>query len=293
MNLNAFQKQKALSTISTFGIGGYAAYSIEVRSYPEMQEAINTCRQNDLPYRIIGKGSNCLFSDQGFNGVIILNKIDFIQQVQPGKFYAGGGASFSLLGTQTARQGWAGLEFASGIPASVGGAVYMNAGANGSDTAQTLVSVDFIDSEGNLKVFQKDQLQFSYRNSTFQQLKGAIVGATFQLSPSPTAREHQLSIIRYRQATQPYGQKSAGCIFRNPSCGYAGALIEACGLKGKSIGGAQVSTMHANFIVNINNASASDVLELIKLIKNEVTLKQGVDLESEVQIITDTFTVTG
>lgn len=287
MNLHEFQKQKALSTLSTFGIGGFATYFIEVRSYADMQEAIQICRQNALPYCIIGKGSNCLFSDYGFNGVIILNKIEFIQQIQPGKFYAGGGSSFSLLGSQTARQGWSGLEFASGIPASVGGAVYMNAGANGTDTSQTLVSVDFVDSEGNLETFYKEQLHFSYRNSTFQHLQGAIVGATFQLIPSPSAREKQLSIIRYRQATQPYGQKSAGCIFRNPDSGFAGALIEACGLKGKSIGGAQVSTLHANFIVNIDNATAKDVFELIKFVRDEVALKQGVSLESEVQIISD------
>lgn len=286
MNLHQFQKQKTLSSLSTFGIGGCAAYFTEVRSYADMQEAINICRQNALPYHIIGKGSNCLFSDQGFNGVIILNKIEFIQQIHPGLFYAGGGTSFSLLGTQTARQGWSGLEFASGIPASVGGAVYMNAGANGTETAQTLISVDFVDSQGDLKVFDKEQLHFSYRHSVFQNLQGAIVGATFQLTPSALARENQLSIIRYRQATQPYGQKSAGCIFRNPNCGYAGALIEACGLKGKSIGGAQISTLHANFIVNIDNATAKNVLELIELVKNEVAIKKGTTLESEVQIIT-------
>lgn len=291
MKLHDFQKQKALSTLSTFGIGGCAAYFIEVRSYADMQDAIRTCRENALPYHIVGKGSNSLFSDQGFSGVIILNKIEFIKEIDPGLFYAGGGSSFSLLGSQTARQGRSGLEFAAGIPASVGGAVYMNAGANGSDTAQTLVSVDFIDAEGTLKTLLKDQLYFSYRRSSFQQLQGAIVGATFQLNPSATARETQLSIIRYRQATQPYGQKSAGCIFKNPDCGHAGALIEACGLKGKSIGGAQVSTMHANFIINASNASAKDVLELIEHVRDVVALKQGVILESEVQIITDSSMV--
>lgn len=289
MKLHDFQKQKALSALSTFGIGGCAAYFLEVRSYTEMQNAIQTCRENALPYHILGKGSNSLFSDHGFNGAILLNKIEFITQVQPGKFHAGGGSSFSLLGSQTARQGWSGLEFASGIPASVGGAVYMNAGANGTDTSQTLISVDFVDAAGSLKTLYKDQLHFSYRHSSFQQLQGAIVGATFQLTPSASARETQLSIIRYRQATQPYGQKSAGCIFQNPTCGYAGALIEACGLKGKRIGGAQVSTMHANFIINADNASAKDVLALIKLVRDEVALKQGVTLESEVQIITDSF----
>lgn len=285
MILNKFRKEKALNSLCTFGIGGLASFFIEVRDYCEMAAALQACQQNALPFRILGKGSNCLFSDQGFHGAIILNKIEFIQHIQPGRFHVGGGTSFSLLGTQTARQGWSGLEFAAGIPATVGGAVYMNAGANGSETSEFLVSVDFINADGNLQTFKKDQLEFSYRFSTFQKSYGAIVGATFQLTPDFNAREKQLTIISYRKSTQPYGQKSAGCIFRNPSCGHAGALIEACGLKGKTIGGAQVSTLHANFIVNTGHATTQNVLELISFIQSEVFKQKGIALESEVQII--------
>lgn len=282
-----FQEQKSLKELCTFGIGGAARYFTEVQTVAEMQEALKTCAEKKLPFFILGKGSNCLFSDHGFHGVVILNKIDFFTQEQPDIFHVGAGYSFSLLGAQTARQGYSGLEFASGIPATVGGAIFMNAGANGTETCATLQSVDFVDPEGNLQTFSKDQLEFSYRFSSFHHLQGAIVGAKFRLEPSTSARDKQLQIIRYRKATQPYGHKSAGCIFRNPSCGYAGALIEESGLKGVTVGGAQVSTLHANFVINTDNATAADVLELIALVKDKVYQKTGIVLESEVRIIPD------
>jgi len=278
-----FQKNRLLKELTTFGIGGPAKYWLEVRSISEMQNGLILCRENNLPYLILGKGSNCLFDDQGFNGVIFVNKIDFFEQPIPGTFHIGAGYSFSLLGSQTARQEWSGLEFASGIPGSVGGAVFMNAGANGRETCESLTSVDFVDDYGNLKHINKDELSFSYRHSSFQTMPGAIVGATFTLTPNATARAKQLEIIAYRTKTQPYGQMSAGCIFKNPTCGHAGALIEQSGLKGISIGDAQVSTLHANFIVNKGSATAEDVHALIAHIKKEVKAKTNIDLESEVR----------
>ncbi|MGZ3633228.1 MAG: UDP-N-acetylmuramate dehydrogenase [Parachlamydiaceae bacterium] len=290
LSLNHFQQNVLLKVYCTFGIGGPATYFTEVRSIAEMQSALKICHAHSLPFCILGKGSNCLFSDRGFNGVIILNKIDFHQEIHPGSFYVGAGYSFSLLGTQTARNGWTGLEFASGIPATVGGAIFMNAGANGTETCETLVSVDFVTSTGELKTFLKKDLQFSYRSSSFHELSGAIVGATFQLNACSFARQKQLDIIRYRQATQPYGQKSAGCVFRNPSQKYAGALIEQCQLKGIALGGAAISTLHGNFIVNTGTASAKDVLSLISHIQNQVAIRTGITLESEVRVIPHHFT---
>lgn len=280
-----FQEGKSLRSLCTFGIGGPARYFVEVRTIPEMQDVLAKCRQQQLPTLIIGKGSNCLFDDRGFDGVVILNKIDFIDRPTPETVHVGAGYSFSLLGSQTARQGFAGLEFASGIPGSVGGAVFMNAGANGSETCNTLVSVDFIDEKGVLHCLKKEELHFAYRHSSFQDTPGVIVGATFVLTPSDTARTKQLEIIAYRKKTQPYSDKSAGCIFRNPVCGAAGALIDKSGLKGTNIGGAKVSEMHANFIVNTGDATAEDVLKLIALIKQTVHEKTGVELESEVRYI--------
>lgn len=280
-----FQRDVSLREYCTFGIGGPARYFVEVSTFHELQHAFSLCHAHQLPYFILGKGSNCLFDDRGFDGLVIYNKIDFWDTPQPGTFHVGAGYSFSLLGTQTARLGWSGLEFASGIPGSVGGAVFMNAGANGGETCQCLLSVEYIDAEGGLQEYKREDLNFSYRYSPFQKMSGAIVAATFALSPSPTARARQIEIIEYRKKTQPLRDKSAGCMFRNPQCGHAGALIEQSGLKNICVGGAQVSEKHANFIVNTGKATAKDVLELVSFVQQRVKEKTGVELESEVRYI--------
>lgn len=280
-----FHPSYPLKKLTTFGIGGEARYFVEARTVDRIQEVLAFCKKQHFPFFILGKGSNLLFDDRGFDGVVIANRIDFIERPAESIFHVGAGYSFSLLGSQTARQGWSGLEFASGIPGSVGGAVYMNAGANGRETCESLTAVDFVSDEGVLHRFERDELHFSYRTSPFQQMKGAIVSATFNLTPSPMARQKQLEIIQYRKQTQPYSEKSAGCIFRNPSCGHAGALIDQSGLKGESIGGAQVSSLHANFIINTGEASSKDVLKLIEHIQEQVKQQTGVELESEVRYI--------
>ena len=274
-----------LKDYCTFGIGGPARYFLEVYTIEEMQQAIAFCSSKGIRYIALGKGSNCLFDDKGFNGAVLVNKIDFCEEITPGIYHVGAGYSFALLGVQTARKGWAGLEFASGIPASVGGAVYMNAGANGQETCQHLKSVDFVDNDGVIKTMDKEELSFSYRSSPFQKMKGAIVAATFELSPNQEARKKQIEIVTYRKNTQPYGDRSAGCIFLNPPCEHAGALIEKCGLKGFSVGDAQVSQMHANFLINADRASCSDMKELIALVTKKVKEQTNIELHSEVRYI--------
>lgn len=279
------EQQRSLKDLTTFGIGGPAHYFIEVQDIPTMQLLLPFCQQHQLPFFILGKGSNSLFDDRGFAGVVIANRISFLHKLAEDTWHVGAGYSFSLLGSQTARQGWSGLEFASGIPGSVGGAVYMNAGANGGETCQSLISVDFVTPDGEFHCLPKEQLTFSYRFSSFQQSPGVIVGATFRLKKMPEARQKQLDIIDYRKKTQPYNAKSAGCVFRNPTQMSAGALIDQSGLKGKMIGGAQVSLLHANFVINTGQASTADVLQLLDLIKQEVKERTGIDLESEVRYI--------
>ena len=279
-----FQEGRYLSEFSTFGIGGPARYFLEVRSIEEMQNALRYCHEEKLPFCVVGKGSNSLFDDRGFNGLVLLNKIGFCT-IEDQLVHVGAGYSFSLLGVQTARKGLGGLEFASGIPASVGGAVYMNAGANGAEVKDTVIEVSYVTEQGELNHYMKEELSFSYRTSSFQKMKGAIVAAKFRLLPQAEARERQLKIIDYRTRTQPYGDKSIGCIFRNPTSHSAGALIEQSGLKGVSVGDAQVSTLHANFIINRGEASAQSVLELAKLVQSTVKEKSGVDLEMEIRII--------
>jgi len=275
-----------LKYASTIGIGGPADLFIEVHSKPQMLAAIAYCKDHNHNYMVIGKGSNVLFSDLGFKGAVILNKIDFCDDLGSGLFYAGAGFSFSLLGTRTAKDGWSGLEFAAGIPASVGGAVYMNAGANGTDTASHIKAIEYIDDKGQEHVLIREDIDFGYRFSSFQKMpQSVIVAATFALHPNTSARAMQLKIIAHRTLSQPLREKSAGCIFQNDSQKSAGALIDECNLKGVSVGDAEVSSMHANFIINKGNATASDVLALILCIQEELKVKKNIHLRTEIQII--------
>lgn len=279
------QENKPLRETCTLGIGGPARYFIEIRTIEHAHEALDFARKKKLPFHVLGKGSNSLFDDRGYHGIIINNKIDFFKELEEGRFQVGAGYNFSLLGAQTARQGWAGLEFASGIPGSVGGAIFMNAGANGSETAHAVESVSFLHAAGAKQVLATKEMLFGYRSSLFHQLSGIIIDATFKLSQKPQARQKQLEIIEYRKKTQPYAEKSAGCIFRNP-CGLsAGALIEKAGLKGHAIGAAKVSEKHANFIVNSGNASSAQFLALISIVQSEVKMHFGIELESEIRHI--------
>ncbi len=279
------QKDKLLSSLTTIKVGGKAKEYTSISSYVDLRIAFAYAKEHHLDVFILGKGSNLLCNDEGFDGLVIHNKINFVefQKNEQLHVYIGAGYSFSLLGSQTAREGYTGLEFASGIPASVGGAIFMNAGANGSETCDCLTEVEFLDLNGNVSIHSKESLAFSYRYSSFQKMRGAIVGARFALNPSPLAREKQLNIIQYRKNTQPLTDPSAGCIFRNPEAEHAGALIEKCGLKGLQEGSAAVSTIHGNFIINKGGAQAKDIEALIAKIQQEVKLQTGFFLESEVR----------
>ncbi len=281
-----WKKSIRLSDLTTMGIGGAVNDYVEIHTAEQCREAINECRKDHLPYFILGKGSNCLFFEQGFHGTLLHIKIDTFEALPDGVFKVGAGFSFSLLGTRTAREGWGGLEFATGIPASVGGAVFMNAGANGQEVSKTLLEVEYLHSNGEIEIFSKDNLTFAYRTSPFQSMDGVILSATFQLSPCDQARTRQQELFQYRKATQPYHEKSAGCVFRNPKRGSAGALIDKNGLKGLSVGGAAVSEMHGNFLVNRNQATADEMLQLIHEIEQNILQKSGVALEREIRIIT-------
>lgn len=284
MNL-LFATDRTLSEFSTFGIGGPIRYFAEVKSFDEMREGILFAKERSLPFLVLGKGSNCLFDDRGFGGVVLLNRIDFCEWGEA-SVYVGSGYSFSYLGIQSARLQLSGLEFASGIPASVGGAIFMNAGANGKETCESLQSVTFINAEGSIQEYAKHELTFSYRSSLFHSLQGAIVAASFAFTPNnPLARQKQLEIVDYRIRTQPLKEKSIGCIFRNPPNQNAGYLIQESGLKGFRLGGAKVSEIHANFIVNDTGASSKEVIDLMRLVEAQVYQKTGIHLEPEVRVI--------
>ena len=274
-------QNESLKKYSTFGIGGPAAYVVGVATLDELRTILVFCSGENIPYLVVGKGSNTLFSDQGFDGIVILNKIVYYERTDL-LVSVGGGYSFSLLGMRTARENLSGLEFAAGIPATVGGAIYMNAGIGKDQTGNALEEVTYVNEKGEIEVFQKEALQFSYRTSSFQQMRGVIAGAKFQLTQSVDAKQRVQELVDHRLLTQPYKARSAGCIFRNPSEGpSAGALIDQCGLKGVRRGGAEVSSLHANFIINRGEATAEDVLRLIKHIQGEVKAQTGIELEKE------------
>lgn len=269
---------------STYAIGGPAEEFYTVESIEEMQEVLHDLYARKISFIVVGKGSNCLFDDRGFRGAVILNKIGSIEWKENSVF-VGAGYSFSLLGAQSARNHLSGLEFASGIPASVGGAVYMNAGANGKETKDALQKVTYVDEKGTLIMYEKSEISFSYRYSSFQEKKGAIVAAEFLLETCENAKKTQSEIIFYRKKTQPLNEKSCGCVFRNPEGVSAGKVIEECGLKGVKIGGAEVSLVHGNFIINADNASSRDILALIAHVQKIVLEKKGIYLEPEMRII--------
>lgn len=282
--LPLFKKNQNLSRFSSFGIGGFARLYVEVTNIEDLCLVLAYSYREKIPFHVLGNGSNSLFDDRGFDGLIIHVKIShlFINEMQA---VAGGGYNFALLGVKTARKGLSGLEFASGIPASVGGAVFMNAGAGGSEVFDVLSSVQFVDERGKLHHLKKNELSYSYRRSSFHEVSGVIAEATFQLSLDKSARERQLSIVNYRTKTQPYGELCCGCVFQNPSGTSAGYLIEKCGLKEAKVGGAMVSSLHANFILNYRQAKAKDVLSLAAYVKRCVKEQTGIELEMELRSI--------
>ncbi|KAK9038941.1 hypothetical protein V6N11_023782 [Hibiscus sabdariffa] len=289
--------KKLLKDLCTWGIGGPCNYFVQVFHQTHLLSAIRYCHEFSVPYIVIGKGSNCLFDDLGFDGCVILNQIDFLERTEPGVYRVGSGFRFNQLGILSCNEGFAGLEFAAGIPGTAGGAAYMNAGANVEEakkfrsflkeTADSIESIDIVTTEGKFRTLDRVDLSFGYRSSPFQDMNdlAAIVAVTFRLQGSVSARKRQQELLkRLRRSTQPVGERSAGSVFRNPknSGVSAGELIEKAGLKGCCVGGAMVSNIHGNFFVNKGDCTSQDMLDLIALVKEKVESKFGVELEQEV-----------
>ena len=284
--MKLLQQNKILSDFTTFKIGGRAKYFFEATTIEQMQEIISYASLHAIAYFILGKGSNILFDDKGFEGIVILNKISFFHKKDL-SLLVGSGHSFAYLGRKASQLGLCGLEFASSIPGTVGGAIFMNAGANGQQVCETLQKVTVITKSADLLVLSKQDIEFGYRFSSFQKNKEAIVSGEFLCRNAEKKDFLKAKELRKnRVLTQPLREKSAGCIFKNPVDGpSAGALIDRCGLKGKRVGGAEISLKHANFIINKDNALAVDVLTLISEIQEKVLKITGVSLQTEVRYI--------
>lgn len=282
-------KYEPLSKHTTFKIGGVADTYVKVTSLSKLSTILKECRESDIDYMIIGNGSNILASDDGYRGVVIRLDGDFrkIALVDGDTVYCGAGATLAALCKFALNNGLSGLEFAWGIPGSVGGAVFMNAGAYGGEMKDVVYSVNHLTKNGEAGRTERDGLQFGYRASVYRKNNAIITGATFKLrKDNPTdIRARMDDFLGRRSSKQPLEYPSAGSVFKRPEGAYAGALIEQCGLKGHAHGGAQVSEKHAGFIINRANANANDVKSLIREVQTKVYDETGYNLECELIIM--------
>lgn len=281
--------EEPLSKHTTWKIGGPADMLVTPAKVEHLQLLAKTCGQHGVPWYVIGRGSNLLVRDGGIRGVVVKMADNFaeISVTDDRQVIAQAGRSYVSAANTAIRNGLQGLEFATGIPGTVGGAVMMNAGAHGGETKDVLLSAEIVEEDGTLRTLQNQDLQFAYRYSMLKDHPRIVVRATFQLQPGNTGemQEKVLGWKKRRQTTQPLQLPNCGSVFRNPEGTHAGFLIEQSGLKGRTVGGAQISELHANFIVNINKARASDVLALIELVQTTIHKNFGITLIPEVRIV--------
>ena len=301
-----------MSERTSFKVGGPAKYFVKAESVDDIKEAIQFAKEHSLPNFILGKGTNLLVSDRGFNGVIIqLGKFfSEISNLGNSKIRAKGATPLARLARYSINEGLAGIHKLAGIPGSLGGAIYMNAGAYGQDISQTCVEVESIDAVGNLHKRAAD-CAFSYRHSVFQELAASatsaesaetILAATFQLTPAEsigkTAKDLEAEMqecMTKRRNSQPLSMPNAGSTFKRLDAGAAatptqiapGYYIEQAGLKGFHIGGAEVSRVHANFIVNAGGATAADIKQLSEYVQKVVAEKFSIQLKREIILLGD------
>jgi UDP-N-acetylmuramate dehydrogenase len=288
--LTGFEKivrqAEPLAMHTWFQLGGPAEYYAEPRDVDELIALVRRCREEDVPLRVLGRGSNVLVRDEGVPGVVVeLSAPAFREvKVQGQTITAGGGTRLGRVVTTAVHQGLAGLEVLVGIPGSLGGALHGNAGTHGGDVGQWTVHATVITDAGEVHQRNREDLVFAYRQSSLDEL--VILEATFQLEeddPRELSRRLQKLWI-VKKANQPMGHQSAGCVFKNPRGMSAGELIEDAGLKGTRIGGAVVSDRHANFVVAEPDCTAQDVLRLIDVIRDQVQERLGVELELELEV---------
>lgn len=279
-----------LSNVTSFRVGGPAEWYVTPRCLDDLQAGFQWAYNQGLPLTLLGAGSNLLISDNGLPGLVISTRYLRNTRFEPetGRVTVGAGEPIARLAWQVARRGWQGLEWAVGIPGTVGGAVVMNAGAHQSCTANILESVVTLLPNGTIEQMNPQELGFSYRTSLLQGGDRLVTEATFQLKPGADPKQvlaETNKCLKQRHKSQPYHLPSCGSVFRNPESHAAAWLIEQIGLKGFQIGGAQVAERHANFILNCGGAKANDIFELICHIQQQVEQRWSLSLEPEVRII--------
>ena len=280
--------EEPMAKHTSFRIGG----PVEVMAFPksadELAKILKASALLNITPAIMGAGTNILAPDEGIRGLVICLKdcMDGMEQLDGNRIRVAAGVSMTRAAVFAANLGLSGLEFAHGIPGSVGGGVYMNAGAYGGEICQVCESVDVMDKEGNISTVACDCMAFSYRHSILEERDGIVLSAVFALTPKPQEeiRAKMAELMTKRKTSQPLDLPSAGSAFKRPVGGYAAALIDQAGLKGFCIGGAGVSTKHAGFVVNNGGATAADVQEVLRQVADKVFENSGIRLEPEVRI---------
>jgi UDP-N-acetylmuramate dehydrogenase len=284
------EPQTSLAEYTTYRVGGSAEWYTAPRDRAGLYAAFEWLQKEQMPLTVLGAGSNLLISDQGIPGLVLstrhLRQSQFEEEA--GRITVAAGEPLAKIGWQAAKRGWSGLEWAVGIPGTIGGAVVMNAGAHNQCAAETLVSATVLNPQGQIEVLNNSDLGFSYRTSRLQGQPYVVLEATFQLKTGFTRDEimtQTTTNLHLRKNSQPYDKPSCGSVFRNPSPQYAARLIEGLGLKGYRIGGAEVSQRHANFILNTGHAQAQDIFNLIFHVQATVQAHCDLLLEPEVKIL--------
>lgn len=282
------RKDEPMRTHTTFRVGGPADYFVTPETDEEIAEVIRACREYEIPYYIVGNGSNLLVGDKGFRGVVIqifksMNRIT----VDGESLKAQAGCGLAQIANAALESGLAGFEFAAGIPGTLGGAVVMNAGAYGGEMKDILVSVTVLTKDGEKKVLSVDELKLGYRTSIIPENEYIVLGAEIQLKAGDrTEIKARMDELReQRVSKQPLEYPSAGSTFKRPEGYFAGKLIQDAGLKGYTVGGARVSEKHSGFVINVGGATASDIQELMARVTEIVKDQAGVTLEPEVKRI--------
>ncbi|MCG3116783.1 MAG: UDP-N-acetylmuramate dehydrogenase [Candidatus Manganitrophus sp. SA1] len=275
-----------VAPFTSLKVGGPAEAMVFPRSSAEVVLLMERIGRYRLPYFVLGGGSNLIVLDGGIPGVVVhLKHLSRITFQEPDILLADAGVSYPKLSTEAMAKGLSGLEFAAGIPGTVGGAIAMNAGIPGEETASILSSVTLVDEEAKIRTLAKETILFGYRTAALP--KGMVTSASFRLTPASSAEvEEKLKrLLKRRRETQPLSFPNVGSVFTNPPGDYAGKLVESVGLKGLRIGDAQISERHGNFIINLGKAKATEVLALIGEMQTRVKAAHGIDLELEAKVV--------
>ncbi len=285
-----FLRDEPMKNHTSFRTGGNAKLFIVPKNDGEIKEILSLCRKENVPYFVLGNGSNILVPDEGINDKVVIylgDNLSYIELTNENTLLVGAGTKLIQLCRFALKNSLTGLEFAYGIPGSVGGAVYMNAGAYGGEMKDVLVKSNHINSDGTDGFFEGENLNLSYRHSAYAGKDMIITSVVLKLKKGDKAEidAAMKDFLGRRKDKQPLEYPSAGSVFKRPEGYFAGALVEQSGLKGKRIGGAMVSEKHAGFIINYDNATTTDVLELIDYCRETVKEKFGVTLEAEIRTV--------